>query len=473
MAKRRWAARAVLLVSCAASSVGARAAEGTYKLGPEDRVRISVYEWRASRGEPYEWTALKGEFTVNASGTLSLPLIGEVRAASETPDQLAAAISDRLQTRVGLAQRPDAAVEVVQYRPFYILGGVTKPGDYPYRPGLTVLQAVGVAGGFYRPFDPGLLRIQREAIASRGDLRLLDAERDALFARRARLQAELNDAETVPAPPELAKRQASPAVAQALRDEQSILQFRRHALRSQLASLEQGKTLLGNEVDTLRAKDAAQERQLALARRELEIVNGLVGKGLAIAPRQVGAEQAVIQLESARQDLQLTMLRARQDISKADRDALELRNRRQTEVANDLRQVEMRLQDIAGRAETAERLTYDTEVTAPQVLAERMRSDVTQPVYSILRRDGGEPREIAVTETTAVEPGDIVRVERRDPAGDGRPVPSVPRIAPSAASPAPTTVGQASIPAVPDLTAAAKRPAATNARPGPGRRSVP
>ncbi|MFL6119208.1 MAG: hypothetical protein ACJ73U_06285, partial [Actinophytocola sp.] len=45
-----------------------------YKLGPEDRVRVSVHEWRSARAEPYEWTALKGEFTVNATGLLSLPL---------------------------------------------------------------------------------------------------------------------------------------------------------------------------------------------------------------------------------------------------------------------------------------------------------------------------------------------------------------------------------------------------------------
>lgn len=460
MTKGRWAARVALVVSLLAAAMRADGAEGEYKLGPQDRVRIGVHEWRASRGELYEWTAFKGEFTVNAAGMLSLPLIGEVRAASETPSQLAATISDRLQARVGLAQRPDTAVEILQYRPFYILGGVSKPGDYPYRPGLTVLQAVGVAGGFYRPFDPGVLRINREAIASRGDLRLLDAERDALLARRARLQAELNNVEIIPMPPELARRQTLPSVAQAVRDEQAILVFRLDGLRAQLASLEQVKALLLNEVEALRVKDAAQGRQLALARRELESVNGLVGKGLAVTQRLLGVEQTVTQLESTRQDLQLAMLRARQEIGKTDRDGLNLRNRRQTEVATDLRQVEARLQDIAGRFETAERLTYDTEVTAPQLFEDRIRDEVSPPLYSILRRDGEQAREVTATETTPVEPGDIVKVGRRSPAAERRRPTS--GVVPSSATQATDPLGQADPFAVPEPAKAEAQPVVTS-----------
>src|SRR5205814_1909785 len=134
---------------------------------------------------------LNGEFLVDPSGNVFLPLVGEIPAQNRTTAELANSISDRLQSRVGLADRPDASVEVSEFRPFYIVGNVEHPGNYPYRPGMTVLQAVSIAGGWQRLLDANLLRLEREAITSRGDLRVVGAERDALLARRARLDAEM------------------------------------------------------------------------------------------------------------------------------------------------------------------------------------------------------------------------------------------------------------------------------------------
>lgn len=149
--RRAAAALVSILVFSASPLSQAQAAADDYKLGPEDKVRITVYEWRSARNEAYEWSALKGEFTVGPSGTISLPLIGEMEAASLSTGELAGLISDRLQSKVGLAQHPDAAVEVVRFRPFYVLGHVNKPGEYSYRPGLTALQAVSMAGASIVP----------------------------------------------------------------------------------------------------------------------------------------------------------------------------------------------------------------------------------------------------------------------------------------------------------------------------------
>lgn len=92
-----------------------------------------MYEWRAPRGEAYEWTPLTGEFTVNAAGMVSLPMLGEVPAAELTTAALAESISRRLQAAVGLVQKPQTSLEVSQYRPFYVIGAVNQPGAYPYR----------------------------------------------------------------------------------------------------------------------------------------------------------------------------------------------------------------------------------------------------------------------------------------------------------------------------------------------------
>ena len=86
---------------------------GDYALGPQDKIRIKVYDWRANVGEAHEWTALTGDYSVSASGALSLPLIGDVASAGKTTSQIADAIGDRLKTTVGLAQKPVASVEVI------------------------------------------------------------------------------------------------------------------------------------------------------------------------------------------------------------------------------------------------------------------------------------------------------------------------------------------------------------------------
>jgi polysaccharide export outer membrane protein len=114
-----------------------------YSLGPGDQVRIITY------GEEN----LTGEFRVNDVGNISLPLVGTVHAAGLTSSGLEAAVAAALR-RGDLVRRASVAVEVVGYRSIYVLGEVNKPGQYGYQPGMTVLSAVALAGGFtYRAID--------------------------------------------------------------------------------------------------------------------------------------------------------------------------------------------------------------------------------------------------------------------------------------------------------------------------------
>jgi protein involved in polysaccharide export with SLBB domain len=107
-----------------------------YRLGPDDKVRIITYD------EPQ----LTGEFSVNSSGNISLPLIGDVPARGRTVAELGGDIETLL--RQGYIKNPSVSVEVLTSRPFYILGEVNKPGEYPYTDKLTVMNAVATAGGF-------------------------------------------------------------------------------------------------------------------------------------------------------------------------------------------------------------------------------------------------------------------------------------------------------------------------------------
>ena len=117
-----------------------------YQLGVADKVRIIVFD------EP----TLSGEFTVNANGALSLPLVGDVPARGLTPTQLARQIRETL--KGGYLLNPQVSIDVLTFRPFYILGEVNKPGEYPYSSGLTVDAAVAMAEGYtYRAQKKKLL----------------------------------------------------------------------------------------------------------------------------------------------------------------------------------------------------------------------------------------------------------------------------------------------------------------------------
>ncbi len=68
-------------------------------------------------------------------------VVGEIEASGRTTSEIASDIADRLKAKAGLATRPDASVQIVKYRPYYVMGSVEKPGEYEYRPQLSVLQA--------------------------------------------------------------------------------------------------------------------------------------------------------------------------------------------------------------------------------------------------------------------------------------------------------------------------------------------
>lgn len=107
-----------------------------YRLGPGDKVRVIVF------GEE----SLTGEFFVSGAGAIALPLIGEIGVLNKTVGEVQTAIRNALKD--GYLNDPRVSLEVLTYRPFYILGEVNKPGTYPYTSGLTVLSAVATAQGF-------------------------------------------------------------------------------------------------------------------------------------------------------------------------------------------------------------------------------------------------------------------------------------------------------------------------------------
>jgi polysaccharide biosynthesis/export protein ExoF len=385
-----------------------------YRVGAQDKLKIRVFEWRPVTATAFEWVPLNGEFVVSAAGNLSLPIIGIVPAAGLTLEQVSESIGERLKTQVGMQKRPNASVEVSEYRPFFITGLVTKPGKYSYTPGLTVIQAVSMAGGTFGTLDASLIGLQRDALAGRGDLRALEVERFGLLARQARLDTIAGNLASINFPPELATREDQPLVARIMREEQDLFDARQRSLSAEIDALNQAKVLAANQIAALKSKAVTLAKQIELANKELGSVNKLASAGLTLSSREFGAHQNLADLESRDLDVALANLKAQQDVAKVDRDIADARNRYRVDALTEAAEVRDRLASNAEKAKTTRALLNNIESRSP-VAATVATQDAQYTLETTIDRlVNGIVHIIAVGDNDPVAPGDVVRVEKRE-----------------------------------------------------------
>lgn len=389
-------------------------AEEAYKLGAQDQIKVKVSDLRAGTGEAYQWDAFEGEFTVAPNGYVSFPIVGEIEAAGRTTAEVETALATKLQAKAGLAAKPDAALQIIKFRPFYVMGAVEKPADYEYRPGLTVLQAVSIAGGFQR-VTPETLRIYlRDAVMSRGDLRELAIGRVGLLAQQARLDAEIKESTNVVFPDEVLARSGEAGVSRMMREETLFFESRKNGLQAQISTLTQNRQYLLSEVESLNAKSANIGRQLDLYKQELERVSGLVKQGLTPLPRQLEVSQTNAQLESNQLDTRLAMIKAREDIARTDRDILELKTTRRNDALREASEIRAKIAESLEKSRTAQSMLEQAETRAPMI-AQAIAAEGDKMDYSILRRSNGQSQTITAHEDDIVMPGDVIRVSPKLP----------------------------------------------------------
>lgn len=143
----RWLIRLwVIVVICFFGLGPALGQENEYSLGTGDRLRINVFRQ----------LNLSGEFEVDSAGRITLPLVGGVLVVNRSLDDVRQLIVSAL--KPDYLKNPQVGVEVISYRPFYIIGEVANPGSYPYVGGMRAINAVAMAGGFtYRAKQKDLL----------------------------------------------------------------------------------------------------------------------------------------------------------------------------------------------------------------------------------------------------------------------------------------------------------------------------
>lgn len=125
-------------------------AAADYRLAAGDELRIKVFDNED----------ISGEYQIDAAGNVNFPLVGQVKAAGLTVDQFSQDLTQRL--NADYLVDPKVSVEVLNFRPIFVIGQVNTPGSYSYQPGMTVRQAVALAGGYTRRASTSSMTIIRQ-----------------------------------------------------------------------------------------------------------------------------------------------------------------------------------------------------------------------------------------------------------------------------------------------------------------------
>ena len=390
----------VSIIVCMVAGDTVRAASN-YIVRPDDKLRIKIFQY----------PELSGEYTVSSNGTISIATVGDIPVDGATPKDIADRISERF-ARAGLSDKLGTSVEILQSRPVYVLGDVQKPGEYPFRPGVTVLQAISLAGGWLRFNDPGLMRLDRDTITIKGEMRNLVRRYQQLIAHRARLNSELLMKDDVQFPPELMRQaQTDRGVMQLIDEERSLLSLRVDGMKNQIESLERTRDLYEREIEAVTRQIKANKTQFDSVGQELREVNALLSRGLTTTSRQMGLVRMQAQLEMNEQGFQTLILRSRQNITQIDQRIFDLKSERSSAVMAELQKTRLDLDDISVKFDTNQSLLVEAQLTVPALVG---NSDgvIEARSLTVVRIQDGKSVTIDADEHTELQPGDVLRVQR-------------------------------------------------------------
>jgi polysaccharide biosynthesis/export protein ExoF len=401
---------AILLGMTLAAALAGQAQAGSdvFRLKPETRVKVGVVEWLPATGEYKEWTALNGEYVVTPEGTISVPMIGEVKVDDKTTSEVATEIGETLKQITGLSQPPVASVQVIKYPMIYVTGTVEKPSELEYKPGLTVKQAIAMAGGREKRNNPQGEYSNTQQISYAGELNRMELQLKQLGARRARLIAELNDKPTIDFPPDLLSAPDGSPVQQIVASEKTLFETRGDALRHQLEAATDLETLLTSEISVLDEKMTTQDRQVKIAQDELDDISKLVDTKILTTSRKTSLERIVADMQSGKLDMVVASMQAKQKVSETQRDALNLKGQRKTEVGQELQATNVEIEDTKLKRTTTLQLL---QIAGASVSKEQSLKAVDlQPMEFWLTHAGDDGDAQKVPESAVMQPGDVLDV---------------------------------------------------------------
>lgn len=301
----RLAATAVVAVVAAAmtaAALPARAADAPpqaqHRLAAGEAVKIAVY------GQ----NDLSGTYQVGLDGRIRLPLAGGIAVAGLDLAAAEAAIQERV--AAVLEYPAPVTIDMATYRPVFVVGAVTRPGQQAYQPGLQALQAYASAAGLSGASGGDQMI---EILAARHKVRQYEAEVRDLLIRRATLEAALAGRSDILLPAELAPEAATPAVQDLLLNQVAFLASEDVVMTNARSLTQRQIEQLDQEIAALAGEETALDTQSSLVVKELQKTQSLRNEGLTTSSRLLSLQQMRSDLEADRYRQAAYLSRARQE----------------------------------------------------------------------------------------------------------------------------------------------------------------
>jgi protein involved in polysaccharide export with SLBB domain len=365
---------------------------GEYSLGIGDRLHIRTF----NRED------LSGDFTVRPPGTISFPLIGVIEVLGLTPTELERKIGEQL---AGYQISSSVNVDITAYRPFYVMGDVLTPGRYPFSPGLNVLQAVALAGGYYAVHPS---EAQIDAIHAEESYSVYTIQERTALIRRARLLAEASQQIVVALPDELLPIQDLPDVKATLTTERQLFIARRDRLSAEVSMRQAQIGSYTEEITALKASVASTTTQEDLIGQELKDAQALLAKGLTQRPRVLELQRVAAELEGEEAQARAYLARAKQNIGRIQEEIAEHQAQFHEDVQQELAETEAQLRELAQHRLSSRDVLVASQRRIP--LAQGPLSAEKRDKFAIRRMTPQGMTEIEASESTPVQPDDVIVV---------------------------------------------------------------
>jgi polysaccharide export outer membrane protein len=376
-----------------APTVAPRAEEflDTYTFNPGDRVKIAVY----GRDD------LPTEYRVSVQGQIAVPTIGTFDVMTSTPQQFEVMLLAELQR----AAKYSGVVAVESMEPIFVTGLVSKPGAYPYAPGMIAIQAATLAGGTLVTASPSWL--PTEAIREASRQRASELELIGLLAKQARLFAERNGEIEISVPSTLVELAGASRAAVLIEQERRILQQGHLSIERQRQSFEVSIKEARTEIAAYEDEIANIKQQRRLRVTMLKPLKSLADRGLTTQQRLTDSQLLLVSIERDAQSAIANLSRARQGLERSERDLAMLALDRSSRIDKELRDADEQIAKAKAAREGAAKLVSYVAALPSEMLQSNNEFAIS---FEIMRKSkDGRFTSMIADEMTPLMPGDVLR----------------------------------------------------------------
>jgi exopolysaccharide production protein ExoF len=345
------------------------------------------------------YAELSGEYRVRADQTISIPVIGRIKIADLNLTDLERLLADRIKAIAG--REGYVTVDVSEYRPIYVSGLVRIPGAVHWQPGLTVLQAIALAGG--TALDGSRVAGAYSTLSAKA----LDGKKRAL-ATLARLRAEQRGDLNLTAPPDLVALVGQAEADELIDGERKTMGSRRNLRDTQIANLQRSISIGNQVIEGLRLQSRRISDQLQKRKDYVAKLQELLARGVIKAERGMEEEIKVMDMEEKITNISVGLARVEASNASDRRELDRLKAAPEMEIQGDIQKAEREL--AQSEIELGSARTAIQTLESANDAAERKSL-----VFQVVRKAGDAPeKHVTVDETSFVQPGDVLLVGRRN-----------------------------------------------------------